>query len=91
MVGSFRKKLCKLLGALKMSPYALLGNGSKQDQDTNTNSKRCFYVCVGIEKQQFFCAHIIFEASDDTLSSGYVCKRMIVVVGVPPCEKRVKN
>ncbi|GLJ46876.1 hypothetical protein SUGI_0988810 [Cryptomeria japonica] len=58
-IRSFRK-VCKLLGALKMdadrSRYALLGTESKQDDQDIRNRipKGCFSVCVGIEKQRFF-------------------------------------
>ncbi|GLJ46879.1 hypothetical protein SUGI_0988850 [Cryptomeria japonica] len=59
MARSFRKKVCKLLGALKMdrgsSRYALLGTEShEQDQGRKIIPKGCFSVCVGIEKHHFF-------------------------------------
>ncbi|GLJ46878.1 hypothetical protein SUGI_0988830 [Cryptomeria japonica] len=59
MARRFRKKVCKLLGALKMdrgsSRYALLGTEShEQDQGRKIIPKGCFSVCVGIEKQHFF-------------------------------------
>ncbi|GLJ46877.1 hypothetical protein SUGI_0988820 [Cryptomeria japonica] len=60
MAGRFRKKVCKLLGALKMdagsSRYALLGTESKQDdQDIRNRIRKGYFpVCVGVEKHHFF-------------------------------------